>query len=129
MGLPLRQTDPKPGGHRAVGFLGKEVTVMKTAPALVLIVLIALLGWALPAGAEKAPLTDAQLDDVSAGCYAFSPVCVPGAPMVWLGARLFGGVAPVPNVPNVPNVPPVAPVGGKARTGAFAFGAMFGHPK
>ncbi len=43
---------------------------MKTAPVLVLIVLVGVLGWALPAGAEKAVLTDAELDGISAGAAA-----------------------------------------------------------
>ncbi len=46
---------------------------MKTAHALVLIVLVGVLGWALPAGAEKALLTDAQLDEISAGLAPPSP--------------------------------------------------------
>ncbi len=43
---------------------------MKTAPVLVLIVLIGVLGWALPAGAEKAVMTDAELDTISAAAAA-----------------------------------------------------------
>ncbi len=58
---------------------------MKTAVALVLIVLVGVLGWALPAGAEKALLSDDQLDQITAGkatdpmlgckVSASSPVC------------------------------------------------------
>ncbi len=39
---------------------------MKTAPVVVLIVLVGVLGWALPARAEMTVMTDAELDAVSA---------------------------------------------------------------
>jgi hypothetical protein len=54
---------------------------MKTTSTLVLIVLIGVLGWALPAGAEKALLTDTQLDQISAGTPASPTPCM-GAPDV-----------------------------------------------
>ncbi len=100
------------GAHGAIALLGKEDPIMKTAPVLLLIVLVAvLLGWAGPIGAEKAVMTDTQLDEITAG---FLPP-LPPFPEIWV----VGGVPPVPNtspvppvgpvppVPNVPNVPPV----------------------
>ncbi len=91
---------------------------MKKAPAMVLIVLVALLGRALPAGAEKALLTDAQLDAVSAGKWDSIDFSGPGQgaksghvyAVYRFGSGLFGGEAPVPKVPTVGSVPLVSNV-------------------
>lgn len=98
---------------------------MKAVPALILIVLVGLLGWALPARAEKALLTDTQLDEISAGKWDSIDFSGPGHGVMFhvYGPRLFGSVPPVPNVPLV------APVGsGKFGTprGTPWFGAMLG---
>ncbi len=95
---------------------------MKTTFALVLIVLVGLLGWAVPAGAEKVPLTDAQLDEITAG----KPMPMsPTFGQLSLLLRL-PGTQPVANVPPVRNVPPVAPVGmGGMPNGSLPFIFIF----
>ncbi len=116
---------------------------MKAASALVLIVLVGLLGWAPPVGAEKAVLADAQLDEISAGKWDSIDFSGPGQGAIFhaYGAHLFGGALPVPNVPPVDSTPPVGPVDsvppvpnvpsvGSARfgspRGALWLGPMFG---
>ncbi len=53
---------------------------MKKLSVLFLIAILGLGGWALPAGAEKIRLTDAELDGITAGNFTLpciSPLCVP----------------------------------------------------
>ncbi len=89
---------------------------MKTTSALALIVLVGFLGWALPAGAEKAPLTDAQLDEITAGVKMMPPTFA----QLSLLLRL-------PGVQPVANVPPVAPVRSVPPVGQMGMG-MAGMP-
>jgi hypothetical protein len=57
----------------------KEVIAMnmKKMSILILITVLGIGGWALPAGAEKIRLTDVQLDEITAGSfYPCGQVCV-----------------------------------------------------
>jgi hypothetical protein len=55
----------------------QEVIAMKKLSVLILIAALSLVGWALPAGAEKIRMTDAELDGVAAGLpFPCGQVCV-----------------------------------------------------
>jgi hypothetical protein len=56
----------------------QEVIAMKKLSVLILIAILGIVLWALPAGAEKIRLSDAQLDEITAGqLFPCGQVCVP----------------------------------------------------
>ncbi len=84
-----------------------EVTAMKKLSVLMLITMLGIILWVLPAGAEKIRLSDAQLDEITAGqLFPCGQVCVPlskgggvaGAGLAAGGTFLFeaGGFTPHP---------------------------------
>ncbi len=69
---------------------------MKKLSVLFLIAILGLGGWALPAGAEKIRLTDAEMDGITAGSNGnpfpcISPLCVP--PPTSIACCAFAGIA------------------------------------
>ncbi len=65
---------------------------MKKVSVLILVAILGIVLWALPAGAEKIRLSDAQLDEIAAGNGLFpcGQVCVP---LEQGGGVAFGGIA------------------------------------
>jgi hypothetical protein len=55
-----------------VELLTRKGFTMKRLSVLLLVAVLALVGWALPAGAEKVRLTEDQMDNVSAGLLNFT---------------------------------------------------------
>jgi hypothetical protein len=81
----------------------QEVIAMKKLSALILVAILGIVFWALPAGAEKIRLSDAEMDGITAGTVGFpcGQVCIPPpnslTGIVEAGINAFGGLAPGPH--------------------------------
>jgi hypothetical protein len=61
----------------------EEVTAMKKLSVLFLIAILGIVVWALPAGAEKIRMTDAELDGIAAGIPGVSLTVPPLSSPIW----------------------------------------------
>jgi hypothetical protein len=64
-----------------VELLTRKGFTMKRVSVVILVAVLGLVGWALPAGAEKVRLTEDQMDNVSAGLTMSPGFTVPGFPV------------------------------------------------
>jgi hypothetical protein len=123
----------------------QEAIAMKKLSVLILVAILGLVLWALPAGAEKIRLTDAELDGITAGVVC-GLICVPppnsvngiaGASVdasLLLNTGVAGGFAIGGATPkgrgNIVNIMGqgtiMSPVTGSFRICGTAFGKFFG---
>jgi hypothetical protein len=86
-----------------LGFVGKpsiqELIAMKKVSVLILIAILGVVGWTLPAGAEKIRMTDAELDGIAAGNgFPCGQVCIPmnkTGGVAGAGIAASGGLGPL----------------------------------
>ncbi len=124
------------GLKSAVELLTRKGFTMKRLSVLILVAVLALVGWVLPAGAEKVRLTEDQMDTVSAAGFTLPSFTFPSTLPVdksfgadfSFGDTFFGAGGGAMGFVKVPGETSLLSMGGGGGGGGFfgPWGAMGG---